>query len=339
MNRSLLVSVHGLIAAVFVVVLVALAFVMRTPSIGVSSASRTFILVSGWITLALFLAAYGYVLRKYAHKLGYSPEFRMRMPRAAIERAEGRIEELRYAMALGTLKGEKEILEKARRVLRDEKCQRVLRVHVDARGPEPVLVVSRTEPLARVASWMHAHIYYGFAAGILTLVHGGARFQSTMGIALNGLTILVVVTGIIGLAFWTYGPTWLTRLERDLTTEEVFVLARHYERRVEEVLATIGKKERALADALRTARAEQLPELGVRLSTVLLSASSVEGEDTGPRTSDILSLCGQRLRLRSELQRLSRARFTMNAWRLVHIPASIVLLAVIAVHVVSVWLY
>ena len=43
--------------------------------------------------------------------------------------------------------------------------------------------------------------------------------------------------------------------------------------------------------------------------------------------------------LRSELRRLSRARFTMNAWRLIHIPASIVLLAVIAVHVLSVWLY
>jgi hypothetical protein len=186
---------------------------------------------------------------------------------------------------------------------------------------------------------MHAHIYYGFAAGILALVHGGARFESTLGIALNGLTILVVATGIIGLAFWAYGPAWLTRLERDLTTEEVFVLARHYERRVEEALTTVGKKDRALADALRAAAPEQLPELGVRLSTVLVSGPTPEVEDSGPRASDILSLCGQRLRLQSELRRLSRARFTMNAWRLVHIPASIVLLAVIAVHVVSVWLY
>jgi hypothetical protein len=338
MNRTLLVSIHGWIAALLVAVLVALSFAMPAQTVGMSTGSRTFLLASGWITLATFLAAYGYVLRKYAHKLGYSPEFRMRMPRAAIERAEGRIEEIRYAMALGTLTGANEILEKARRVLREEKCQRVLRVHLEGQGNATALVTSRTEPLGRMARWMHAHVYYGFAAGILTLVHGGARYHSAMGIALNGLTMLVVVTGVIGLVLWLYGPAWLTRLEHDLTTEEVFVLSRHYERRVADALSGIQAQDPAFAAALRDASGDKVPVLRAQLSNLMQESGAAE-TDADMRARDIMALCGQRLRLRAELARLSRARFAMNAWRLVHIPSSIVLLAVIIVHVASVWLY
>lgn len=337
MNRTLLLSVHGLIAAVFVAAIVAFAFVARAlPPI--PAGGRTFLVGSGWLALALFAAAYAYVLRKYAHKLGYSPEFRLKMPRAAVERAEGRIEEIRYAMALGTLKGHVEILEKARRVLREEKCERILRASIDTRGGQTALVISRTEPLARVARWMHAHVYYGFAAGIVALVHGGARFHSPMSIALDGLTVLVVVTGLAGLVFWLFGPSWLTRLEHDLTSEEVFVLARHYERRVAEVLAGVGAQDRALATLLRDAPPGETAALTTRLA-IALGPISAPDDDVEARARDILTLCGQRLRLRAELARLSRARFTMNAWRLVHIPASIVLLAAILVHVVSVWWY
>jgi hypothetical protein len=335
MNRTLLVSVHGVVAAVFVVVL--LAFTLLAPAVPtVPSGGRVLLLASGWLALALFLAAYGYVLRKYAHKLGYSPEFRMKMPRAAIERAEGRLEEIRYSIASGALTGEQEILEKARRVLREEKCDRVLRVSVAAGNGGLELVTSRTEPLARVARWVHAHIYYGFAAGIVALAHGGARFETPMGIALNGLTVLVVATGVLGLGLWLLGPAWLTRLERDLTTEEVFVLSRHYERRVGEVLSGIEAEDHALAAALRRADPAEAADLATRLSIVLGRAAAPE-EDVEARARDVMALCGQRARLRAELARLSRARFTMNAWRLVHIPASIALLAVIVVHVVSVW--
>lgn len=338
MNRTLLLSVHGLIAALFVVALVAFALTAPASTGAMPGGGRAFLLTSGWIALAAFLAAYGYVLRKYAHKLGYSPEFRMKVPRAQVERAEGRLEELRYAMALGTLKGENEILEKARRVLREEKCAQILRVRVENGPGGALLVSSRTEPLARVARWMNAHIYYGFAAGILTLVHGRVSFESPMGIALNGLTILVVVTGVVGLGFWLYGPAWLTGLERDLTTEEVFVLARHYERRVDEALAEVEAEDSALAATLRAGASPGDAEVATRLAAAL-GPTGVEGDDPGARARDILALCGQRNRLRGELARLSRAKFTMNVWRLVHVPASIVLLAVIAVHVVSVWLY
>jgi hypothetical protein len=218
-------------------------------------------------------------------------------------------------------------------------------VRVEGTGGAKSLVVTRTEPIGRVARWMHAHIYYGFAAGLLTIVHGRAystdSFGSPMAIALNGLTAIVVITGLVGLAFWLYGPTWLTRLERDLTSEEVFVLARHYDRRTNEALAEIEKKDQSLANAARAIEPERARELETRLVSTLAQIAPADTARAAieAQARDLLALCGQRRRLQAELARLSRARFWMNSWRVVHIPASIVLLAVIVVHVLSVWLY
>ena len=334
MNRSLLSSVHGAIAGLVVAALCVAPLLLGVAIGRAPQGSRGYLLWSGWIALAFFLAAYAYVLRKYAHKLGYSPEFARQVPRTAMEVAEQRLGALRDRIAARTLTDRAQILQQARAVLQETGCQRVLRVALatDAAGGA-ILVAKRTEPLGRTARWMHAHVYYGLGAGVLTLVHGGGRFESPMGIALNGLTSIVVVTGVIGLFFWMWGPAWLSREERDLSIEEAFVLDRHYSRRLNEELQKLSTADAAVTARL-TARAAPPSDLASRLAAALGG-----GPEADRRAQDLLTLSGQRRRVRAELARLQRTKFAMNAWRLVHIPASIVLLGVIVAHVVSIWLY
>jgi len=128
------------------------------------------------------------------------------------------------------------------------------------------------------------------------------------------------------------GPAWLTKEERDLSIEEAFVLDRHYARRVAAEAARMAEKDAALATAI-TSRATS-PDLAARLAAAFAPAPDAER-----RARDVLTLIGQRRRVAGELARLERVKFAMNAWRLVHIPASIVLLAVISAHVLSIWLY
>ncbi len=334
MNRTLLLSIHGAISGVVVAALCVLAASGGVPVGRAPQGSRAYLLWSGWIALALFLAAYAYVLRKYAHKLGYSPEFGRQVPRAAMERAEQRLGALRERVAARTLTDRAQILQLARDVLRETGCGRVLRVSVaDDPAGGPALVSKRTEPLGRTARWMHAHVYYGLGAGIVTFAHAGGRFDTPMGIALNGLTLLVVVTGLVGLGFWMWGPSWLTKEERDLSLEEAFVLDRHYERRLGEEAGKLAAADPALASALASTSAPG-PDFAARLATALGA-----GPEAERRARDLMSLAGQRRRVAGELARLKRVKFAMNAWRLVHIPASIVLLAAISAHVLSIWLY
>ncbi|HUR29068.1 MAG TPA: hypothetical protein VM509_12835, partial [Planctomycetota bacterium] len=80
MNQSLFRSRHALFAVLALAGLVA-AIVVSGPSFGVVGAgSRDARLWTGVLALACMLAALVYVLRKYMHKYGYSPEFRLRVP-------------------------------------------------------------------------------------------------------------------------------------------------------------------------------------------------------------------------------------------------------------------
>lgn len=390
MNRTLFLSIHGIASAL--VLAAAASLVVLTPFGGGNAGrpgdgDKLMLFATGWAALVGYAIAYAYVLRKYAHRAGYSPEFRWQLPRARIERAEKRLDELRYLAAQGGIVGGRELLRRARVVLREEGCERVLRVSIGGASGAVELVTARTEPLGRVARWLHAHVYYGFAASALALVHGGARWSTPMGVVLNGLVIVVLVTGLVGIVLWTFGPAWLTREERDLSIEEAFVLERHYARRLAEgtlaLLAPAGTlpppesaspfgpaaaRERLERASVERARAAALSVGGdvddalwgrstpdrarfedarARLAdAAYASARKDDGVDdaelrrtASARAAGVLTLAGQRRRVRGELARLARVRTAMNAWRLAHVPASIVLLAVIVLHVVSVWVY
>ena len=187
-------------------------------------------------------------------------------------------------------------------------------------------------------------IYYGLAAGCLVWLHGGGNFATPMGALLNGLSALVLGTGIAGILLWTFGPTWLTRNERDLSLEEAFNFREHYRRKVTEAETEL----RAAVEAKRPDRVAGLLD-GLRR----LGGRPGGGEearrflaDLPPELQPDLSLFRDDLVLRSqcrnveaEWSRLGRIRFALGFWRAVHVPASIVLLALVAVHVVSVWWY
>ncbi len=95
MNRTLFQSKHMLLA-IFLV----LAFVGLYASMGASlgrgpGSARILLLATGWTSLLLMLVVMGYVLRKYAHRGRYSPEFRRKVDYANLERADNRIRRLR----------------------------------------------------------------------------------------------------------------------------------------------------------------------------------------------------------------------------------------------------
>ena len=53
----------------------------------------------------------------------------------------------------------------------------------------------RFVPMRNLLSW---HIYAGVIGPILVIIHTGHKFESALGIALTGMTLIVVVSGFIG---------------------------------------------------------------------------------------------------------------------------------------------
>ncbi len=337
MNRSLFLSKHGPLAIILVVVFAAL-FVSSGAPFGREVVSdRWLLLATGWTTLALMLVVMAYVLRKYAHRGRYSPEFRRKVAYAELERADKRIRALRQKINMGALGTADGIEKEAQRILKEEGVHKVNRASVEAGPPggDPWIVrIVPTEPLGRVARWMHVHAAYGTAFGFMLLMHSGTTPGSTFGWALAGLGYLVFVTGLIGIVLWAYGPRWMTAREQDLSIEEATAFQ-----------ASLLRKRGAALDALDKDAAKKLRTLAGRQAPGATKVRSVVDELAAGAPAqradfqDIAALIAQERTVATELRALRRVRASFMAWKLVHIPAAILLTGLVAVHVLSIWKY
>jgi hypothetical protein len=306
---------------------------------GGAGSDTAYLLWTGWIATALYAVLALYALRKSAHKTGLSPEFKMAVPMENLERAETQLNQIRVQILSGELTSKADLVRATKQILRREGVAKVIRVRVEKGTTErpPRLIVEPREPIGRLAKWMHVHIYFGMAAAGMVWFHGGGDFSSPMGLLLNGLSYLVILTGVLGIVLWTLGPAWLTARETDLSLEKAFSLREHYKGKVEQQAARLrGESDDRVADRLMARK----PGTTRFLSTALATMGDLSPEtETYREAQDLLVLVGQRCLVNREWSRLARLRFCLHIWRAVHVPASILLLAGVAVHIASIAWY
>lgn len=329
MNKTLFLSGYAVIATALVA-----AFYGWYAAKGMST---TYLLWSGWSAFALMIIVTLYSLRKYMHQLGISPEMRHPPALANLEKAESRMNELRQQILKGSVTAKSDVEKLARNILKEEGVEKTVRIEVEKgpAGSSPFVVRAfPTEPFGRVAKWLHAHIYLGLASGALVWLHGEGSWDSFLGTAMNGLTVLVILTGIVGAFLFALGPAWISRNEKDLTFEESFILNQILQGKLDDVYSSLDPESLALFRAA----AKSGSDFDQKAKQV---SESLSQKDPASKSAlqDVLVLLGQQHKISQNYQRLSRIRFWMNAWRAVHVPASIVLLGTVVIHIVAVWWY
>ena len=368
MNLGIWRSWHALVAAVVVGALFAWHVLAPFPFGSRDDANVVYLLVTGWAAVAAYVALAAYAVRRAAHRLRLSPEFAWKAALPALERAQSELTGLQNRVRSRELIGAPAIRAAARDIVRRHGVQRVLRIDVerdDAAVGMLRLRVRPREPIGRLASWLHAHLFYGVAAALVVWFHGGMRSGTTMGLLLNGLSYFVIASGVVGALLWTFGPTWLTRAERELSVEKAVALRDHFRRKVAEAIAapvTAAKKAdeaaleaKAAADSAAAAAADpqkQGKELeaakkaakkaaddATKLAKKATDAAAAIASETERLQPEVRTLEGQLALVTKEAGRLLRYRALLRGWRLLHVPCSVVLLALVAVHVLSIWLY
>ncbi|MFK7743192.1 MAG: hypothetical protein AB8H80_22950 [Planctomycetota bacterium] len=362
MNLEFLRSRHALLATLCVALLLTWHFASPQPFGDRSSANVLYLLTTGWIAVAAYIVLALYAVRRAAHRLRLSPEFAWQAKLPQLEAAQTDLTELQNRVARRELTGSGNVRKAANKILAQHNVRRVLHVNVRKTGSAIGLLQIDVEPrnaLGRLAAWLSAHVWYGLAAAFIVWFHGGGRCGTTMGLWLNALSYFVIGSGLLGAIFWSLGPTWLTRAERELTVEKAFGLREHFDRKLKLAQSTLdsipSRREaasKAIADAEAQAAAAKSSAEGrkdKKLQKAVKEADKAvkkaKSEAAGiDREEQVLPgelnvLRGQRQRVRREAARLERYRLLLRGWRLLHVPASIVLLALVTVHVVSIWYY
>ena len=201
-----------------------------------------------------------------------------------------------------------------------------------------------------VDGWLQAHVYLGLVSVVAVALHSGFRFHDLLATATGWVLVLVVVTGLWGAALYSSLPRRLTQVQGRLTVAEVSDQLNQTARAMHRL--TSGRSpafQRVGTEAL--ARIQPPRFAGWRLllgpgtdddegRQAYWSASLEQvGEDERHALRQLLVLLRQHRELHLRLRFEQRYKNLLELWLYLHVPLSILLLVLVAIHVAGVVYY
>lgn len=197
--------------------------------------------------------------------------------------------------------------------------------------------------------WLQAHIYLGLATVPVVLLHTGFRFQDLLAVATFVVMLLVVLSGLVGAAFYTAVPRKLTLVTAGSDAEETAERLRSLRRSMAQLADGKSSAFRGIHAKLEK---EAAPGRLAGWRLVLFGGGTRPGQisdselDFGPLLGlvdadereplrKLLVLARQRRELHARLRYRQRYKNLLESWLWVHLPLTGLLLALLAVHIVS----
>jgi hypothetical protein len=228
--------------------------------------------------------------------------------------------------------------------------------------------------IGRAQAWMRGHLWLGFLALPLILFHGGFHFGGTLTRVLMWLLITTVFSGVFGAALQHYVPRVMTSdVPLETIYDEIShvraLLREEADRAVESLCGPVGLDRASGKEGLRaggtSAAVAATPEIillteeesaplrrlyleemrpflenpqqrGQRLGDSQKAASAFAGLQTllpaaaKATLDDLADICDEA----RQLQRQARLHHWLHGWLLLHIPLSLALILLGAVHAV-----
>jgi len=200
-------------------------------------------------------------------------------------------------------------------------------------------------PIGRRSTWLKGHVWLGLLSGLFVLLHSGFRWGGPLELTLWVILILTLLTGVAGLALQNVVPRLLTRrVPLETPYEQIPHLCTLLRRRADALVDEIGGPSGDVEDGLRTFYENDIRGfLGVpyRRASLLcddLRAGSrfaeLRDRATTARTRECIEELERICTERRSLGRQEQLHHALHSWLLVHVPLSVLLLVLGALHAV-----
>ncbi len=199
--------------------------------------------------------------------------------------------------------------------------------------------------------WVSAHVYLGFLTLFLIPMHAGFRFGWDIHTLAFILLCIAVLSGVLGIVLYQILPVRLTRYESKLQVDKVDTqIARLFSemyslvRDRSDVLVALYQQELASMNAM-SSKGWSLVLSGV--GGDLVAKRSAQLSEWVPKVPNedreafqaLSQLLLKKSQLEMHLVNQMYLRNAMQAWLYVHVPISVAMLAMVVVHVWSVFYY
>lgn len=199
-------------------------------------------------------------------------------------------------------------------------------------------------------AWTSAHVYLGLSLIVVATLHTGFQFGLNVHTLAYALMMIVIISGIYGIAAYASLPAELSSSRSDMTRPQMIDAVAKLDRQLQNAAQPLGHEAtkivaRSIADDVfraglirrlsgrylhcRTLRALR----DMRRRAAISAGDQVKAFDT---VADLLERkCAALDRIRKHL----RIKALLEVWLYLHVPLTFALIAALAAHIFSVFFY
>jgi hypothetical protein len=201
-----------------------------------------------------------------------------------------------------------------------------------------------TEGRWSLKAWTSAHVYLGLALIVIATLHTGFQLGWNVHTLAYVLMMLVIASGIYGIVVYVQLPAKLSGNRREMTQGQMVEALAAIDRQLEQAAQPLARAE---ADPV-IAALEQDPfghgmiarlrgrYRGCRTEDAI---AVLEEATDDPAVERVVGLLGKRQAQLEQIRRHMRLKALLEVWLYVHVPVTVMLLAALTAHIVSVFYY
>jgi len=199
-------------------------------------------------------------------------------------------------------------------------------------------------------AWVSAHVYLGLSLIVVATLHTGFRFGWNVHTLAYALMLLVIASGAVGV--WAYAtlPQRLSDNRGETTRKQMLAAVASLDEAIEDAaqplarthadIARLSLEHTELGGGFWRRLSGRWPDCAndkavARMHAALAAASGADAAALR-KVDELLQRKAQAL---AQARRQMHITAMLEAWLFVHVPATFALLAALAVHIVSVFLY
>ena len=199
-------------------------------------------------------------------------------------------------------------------------------------------------------AWTSAHVYLGLSLLVIATLHTGFQFGWNVHTLAYALMVLVILSGMVGVALYVSLPPMLSTNRGELTEAQMVAALRSLDR---QLLDAAQPLDQTRADIVGRALREDPLAVGTfarltgrRRDDPTRDALDAVRTDRPARTANpadpmrmIEGLLERRQSMLDRLRRHLQLRGLLEIWLYVHVPATIALIAALIAHIIAVFFY
>lgn len=187
-------------------------------------------------------------------------------------------------------------------------------------------------------AWTSAHVYLGLSLIVIGTLHTGFQLGWNVHTLAWALMMLVIVSGIWGIAVYAMVPAALSNNREEMTQTQMLEALRAVDRQLHEAAQPLEAREAALVRR----SLEQDPFAGGifrRLSGRYPGCATYRALRRIGGNEKVESLLTRKAAMLARVRRHLQLKAMLEVWLYVHVPATFALIAALTAHIFSVFFY